>query len=89
MLSLSGPSAPKYSIRYPGPRDPKSWLHVTSPTITSPFRSSGLMREAVPVMRSSLGRKWEAKSIVIIDAQVFPMPVAATTVRRPPIRPSA
>ena len=34
------------------------------------------------------GRKWEAKRAVTIVAQVFPIPVTATIVRRPPILPS-
>jgi beta-glucanase (GH16 family) len=48
----------------PAPSEPKSWLHVTPPTITSPFRIAGLMREAVPVMTTSRGLKCSTKSAV-------------------------
>jgi hypothetical protein len=88
ITSPSGPSEPKYSIAKSGRSEPKSWLQTVSPTITSPLRISGLMREAVPVIRSSRGLSFSAKSIVIIDAQVLPIPVAATTTRRPAMRPS-
>ena len=48
-----------------------------------------LLERESPVMMTSRGRKWRAKSIVIIEARVLPMPVAATTVLLPAILPRA
>ena len=66
-----------------------SWLQVISPTMTSPLRMRGSIREAVPHIRTSRGRKRSTKRVAIIAALVLPMPVTATTTRRPSMRPSA